>query len=83
VLAFVSAGDLEPGELAMVARLGLPIVGVIVSAAPDIAVARPGEGIVRATAVADDRAFQQALDHALSRRRPAVVDASAMGATRP
>ena len=81
VLAFVSAGDLEPGELEMVTRLGLPIVGVIVPAGPEVA--GPGAGILPATAVADDREFQRALDHALSRRRPAVVDASAVGVTRP
>jgi acetolactate synthase-1/2/3 large subunit len=86
VLAFVTADDLSTGDLRMVVRLGVGVVAVLVAGGPEIAEGAPVpegprapevEGM-RVTAVADERAFQEALDRALTRRRAGIVDARAM-----
>jgi acetolactate synthase I/II/III large subunit len=83
VLAFVTARDLAEVELEMVGQLGLPIVAVVVSAGTDAEGARNGAERPGTAVAADERGFQTALDRALSRRRPAVIDASGLGAAHP
>jgi thiamine pyrophosphate-dependent acetolactate synthase large subunit-like protein len=82
VLGFAGDGDLVEDELHMVERLGLPVVTIIVPTGAVAVDARKGAASQGTAVVADEREFQAALDRALSRRRPAVVDASGLGAIR-